>query len=109
MISSSTGNSNSNSNSNSNGSTTLLQASTAGITTAVTGSTIQSAVATSTAAHDVQSYIAAIEQLLDLALQVQVAATITATTAQLAVPAMAQIAVACDIRNAIETIATQVC
>eukprot|EP00953_Heterococcus_sp_UTEX-ZZ885_P021312 11892-Heterococcus_DN1.PRE.4 len=64
-------------------------------------------ITTATAPHDVQSYIAAIEQLFELALQVQVATTITATTAQLAVPAMAQIAVACDIRNAVETIATQ--
>jgi hypothetical protein len=65
-------------------------------------------ITTTTASHDVQSYIAAIEQLFELALQVQVATTITATTAQLAVPVMAQIAIACDIRNAVETIATQV-
>jgi hypothetical protein len=65
-------------------------------------------ITTATAPHDVQSYIAAIEQLFEVALQVQVATTITATSAQLAVPVMAQIAVACDIRNAVETIATQV-
>jgi hypothetical protein len=117
-------------------SSTLIQSSTAGTTShaimqsAVTKGLLASAAATSaatsttatttaaaapvypistaTAPHDVQSYIAAIEQLFELALQVQVSTTITATTAQLAVPVMVQIAVACDIRNAVETIATQV-